>query len=100
MRQAAKVDANSAEIISAFRKLGCSVLPMHTLKNACDCAVGLNGKTVLVEIKDGKKPPSQKRLTAGESKFHAEWKGAIFIVYDIEDVINLVKGLERNLTTP
>lgn len=95
MMRAAKVDGNSAEIIAAFRKFGCSVLPMHQLKNACDCAIGLNKKTVLVEIKDGRRPASQRKLTIGESKFHDSWKGAIHIVEDLSDVIALVKALER-----
>lgn len=89
------MDGNSAEIIAAFRKFGCSVLPMHTLKNACDCAIGLNNKTVLVEIKDGSKPPSGRQLTKGERKFHEQWKGGVHIIEDLGDVIALVRALER-----
>jgi hypothetical protein len=95
VRLAAKVDGNSAEIIGYFRKFGCSVLPMHTPKNAVDCAIGLNKRTVLVEIKDGRKTASQRKLTKGESRFHEGWKGAICVVQDLEDVIALVKALEK-----
>ena len=96
MRRAAKTDANHQEIVSAFRKLGCSVLLLHTVGGGCpDICVGLNRKSVLVEIKDGNKPPSARTLTKDEQKFHEEWKGSLFIVENIGDVIDLVSGLER-----
>ncbi len=96
MRRAAKVDANHAEIVSAFRKFGCSVLPLHVVGGGCpDLAVGKNSKTVLVEVKDGSKPPSARSLTKDEQKFHEEWRGSVFVVENLGDVIALVKGLEK-----
>jgi hypothetical protein len=96
MRRAAKVDANHQEIVAAFRKFGCSVLPLHTVGGGCpDICVGKNRKSVLVEIKDGNKPPSARALTKDEQKFHDEWKGSLFVVEGIGDVIALVNGLER-----
>lgn len=96
MRRAAKVDSNQKEIVSAFRKFGCSVLMLHTVGHGCpDLAVGKNRKTVLVEVKDGAKTPSQRELTTDEEKFHAEWKGSVFVVENLSDVIALVKGLEK-----
>lgn len=96
MRRAAKVDSNHAEIVSAFRKFGCSVLPLHTVGGGCpDICVGKNRKSVLVEIKDGNKPPSARELTKDEQKFHEGWLGSLFIVKGLDDVIALVKGLER-----
>lgn len=96
MRRAAKVDANHGEIVAAFRKFGCSVLPLHTVGGGCpDMAVGKCKKTVLVEVKDGNKPPSARALTKDEQKFHDEWLGGVFVVENLSDVIALVKGLER-----
>ena len=96
MRRAAKVDRNQAEIVAAFRKFGCSVLPLHTVGSGCpDICVGLNKKSVLVEIKDGSKPKSDRELTKDEEKFHNEWRGSLFVVESLEDVIALVKGLEK-----
>ena len=96
MRRAAKIDSNQQEIVAAFRKLGCSVLPLHTVGGGCpDIAVGKNRKTVLVEIKDGNKTASRQQLTKDEQKFHAEWLGSLFVVKNISDVIALVQGLER-----
>ena len=96
MRRAAKIDTNHTEIVSAFRKLGCSVLPLHTVGGGCpDIAVGKHSKTVLVEIKDGNKSSSRKKFTKDEEKFHEEWLGSVFVVESVEDVIALVKALER-----
>ncbi len=96
MRRAAKTDSNHQEIVAAFRKFGCSVLHLASVGGGCpDICIGLNHKSALVEIKDGKKPPSARALTKDEQKFHEEWKGSLFIVEDLEDVINLVRGLER-----
>jgi len=69
---------------------------LHTVGHGCpDIAVGKNKKTVLVEIKDGNKVKSAKELTKDEQKFHDEWKGSLFIVENLGDVIALVNGLER-----
>ncbi len=96
VRRAAKIDANHAEIVGAFRKFGCSVLLLHHVGNGCpDICVGKNRKTVLVEIKDGSKPPSARELTKDERKFHDEWKGSVFVVGSLSDVIALVNGLDR-----
>jgi len=95
-RIAARVDKNQKEIVEAFRRFGCSVLHLHTVGHGCpDICVGLNKKSVLVEIKDGSKTKSGKELTADEQKFHNEWKGSLFIVENLGDVIALINGLER-----
>ena len=94
MRIAARVDANQNEIVSAFRKFGCSVLPLHAIGHGCPDILVSKHKTALVEIKDGKKPPSARALTKDQEKFHAEWKGQIFVVKDLGDVIATVKWVE------
>lgn len=58
-----------------------------------DCVVGRWHKTVLVEIKDGKKPPSARKLTPEEIRFKREWKGHYVIVESVDDVIFTVKHL-------
>jgi Holliday junction resolvase len=96
MRRAAKIDSNHTEIVAAFRKLGCSVLPLHAVGGGCpDVCVGKNKKSVLVEIKDPNKVKSKRELTADQIKFHGEWLGSLFVVETLGDVIDLVKGLER-----
>ena len=96
MRIAARTDRNQQEIVSAFRKFGCSVLILSQVGHGCpDILIGYRNKNALVEIKDGKKTASGKKLTQDEQKFHGEWRGLVVEVHDLEDVINLVKALEK-----
>jgi hypothetical protein len=68
MRRAAKTDDNQTEIVTALRKVGAYVLITSQLKNAFDILVCYNGRIHIAEIKDGTKPPSQRKLTEGELK--------------------------------
>lgn len=87
MKTAARTDANQKEIVTALRKIGCYVLPTHQLKSAFDLLVAYRGKLFIMEIKDGTKPPSQRRLTPGEMKCKkdVESAGAKYWVIDSVD---------------
>ena len=95
MRIAAKVDRNQAEIVEAFRKFGCSVLPLHQMGKGCpDILVAKRQKSVLVEIKDGNKCASGQKLTPDQIIFHSEWRGRIVVINNLVGVCDLVKELE------
>ena len=86
-----RVDSNQKYIVDGLRKFGATVLHTHTLKNAFDILVGYEGRDFKMEIKDGKKPPSQRKLTAGELKFKNEWKGSEYhIVISLEEAIRII----------
>jgi len=68
LRRNARVDANQSEIVKALRKHGAHVLITSQLKNAFDILVGYKGKLYIVEIKDGSKVKSNRKLTQGEQK--------------------------------
>lgn len=86
-----RVDSNQKYIVDGLRKFGATVLHTHTLKNAFDILVGYEGKDFKMEIKDGKKPPSQRKLTTGELKFKNEWKGSEYhIVMSLEEAIRVI----------
>lgn len=68
MRIAAKVDTNQREIVAVLREMGAAVIITSMLKNAFDILVGYQGNLYMVEIKDGTKPPSARKLTDGEAK--------------------------------
>lgn len=91
MRTAARKDANHTQIVNLFKKLGWSVLDIAQLKNCCDIFVSKRHTTIAIEIKDGEKTPSQRKLTPGELKFKDEWMGLYEIVICEEDVININK---------
>lgn len=88
-RRAAKVDDNQKEVVALFRKLGWTVLIISQLKNCCDIIISKNGRTVAVEIKDGAKQPSQRKLSDGEIKFRDNWQGEYALIETQEDVIIL-----------
>ena len=88
-RRAAKVDDNQKQVVTLFRKLGWYVLIISQLKNCCDIIVSKNDITIAIEIKDGKKPPSGRKLSEGELKFKSEWQGLYELVVCDEDVINI-----------
>jgi hypothetical protein len=53
--------------------------------------VGYNGYTILFEVKDGDKPPSQRKLTEAEEKFFMEWKGGMLaIVNSVQEALDIL----------
>ncbi len=94
MRRAARVDDNQPAVVKLYRKLGCSVAVTSNQGDGFpDIVIGINNKTVLVEIKDPAKPPSKRKLTDDQVIFHENWKGDIRVVETDQDVINHVNEL-------
>lgn len=90
-RYAAKIDANQPEIVSALRKAGCFVQPLHTVGGGVpDLLVGRAGVNHLLEIKDGSKPPSARRLTPDQVEWHALYRGTVHIVTSIDEALKAV----------
>lgn len=85
MRRAARRDDNEQEIVKALRKAGAFVAYIDT---PCDLIVGYQTKTILLEVKDGSKPPSARKLTPNEQKFFDEWTGGpLFIVTCVDEAL-------------
>ncbi len=95
MKTAAKVDANQKEIVEYARSKGFSVLIISQLKNCCDIIIAKDGYTIAVEVKDGAKSPSQRRLTEGEQKFRDSWQGAYRIVMSVDDIDSLITHIDN-----
>jgi Holliday junction resolvase len=91
-RRAARIDDNQNEIVKLFRKLGWTVLIISQLKNCCDIMVSKSGRTIAVEIKDGEKIPSKRKLSEGEEKFRDSWQGEYKLVICNDDVIDINKS--------
>jgi hypothetical protein len=51
-----------------------------------DGIVGKYGINVMIEVKDGSKPPSKRLLTDDEAKFHRDWRGWVEVVENEKDV--------------
>jgi hypothetical protein len=88
MRRAARRDDNEQEIVKALRKAGAHVAYLDT---PADLLVGYRGRTIILEVKDGNKPPSARKLTPNEQKFHDEWTGgALHIVTCTKEAIDVL----------
>ena len=88
-----RTDANHKEIVDAIRKIPfLSVFSTHAIgKGFPDIVIGYKGINYLVEIKDGAKTKSQKKLTEDEIKFHQSWFGQIIVCECVKDVLQLLK---------
>lgn len=93
MRRAARVDDNQNEIVEALRAIGATVRVVTQGGGLPDLMVGFRGQTVLMEVKDGKKPPSARTLTPAEQKFFDEWRGGLLIV--VNSVDEAIAALKR-----
>jgi hypothetical protein len=91
MRRAARRDDNEKEIVAAMREAGAYVKVIND-EGLFDLLVSYRGKTMLIEVKDGSKPPSARRLTDAEQKFHDEWPGSdLYIVNSVEEALALLR---------
>jgi hypothetical protein len=98
MRRAARVDDNQPSIVKALRKMGATVELLHQVGSGCpDLLVGFRQRTILIELKDGDKAPSDRRLTPDQLKWHSEWRGGpLAVVCDVDGAIRALKSLEQS----
>ena len=93
-RWARRVDSNHAEVVGWFEDLHCSVINVSRTPCGFDLVVGYGGLSICVEVKDGKKSPSRRKLSDTEKKVHDRWTGGARIVKDMQDVITTVQTLQ------
>lgn len=99
MRRAAKVDANHVEIVEALKAVGASVVSLASVGRGCpDLLVGFRGKTYVMEVKDGAKPPSRQKLTDDQNKFVGLWRGQYALVTNVNDALRAVGAHVSALT--
>jgi hypothetical protein len=56
--------------------------------------IGYQGKTLLIEVKDGKKAPSAQKLTTDQQDWHANWRGGrLAVVNSIDAAIKELNDL-------
>jgi hypothetical protein len=91
MRKRARVDGNHAELVQALRQAGCTVQSLAAIGNgAPDLLVGVGGRNLLVEVKNGAKPPSHRRLTPDEATWHQQWRGQVVVVATVDEALAVV----------
>jgi len=91
MRRRAAVDANQSEIVAALRAVGGSVVDLSSVGAGCpDVLCGYRGVNYAVEIKDGDKFKSQRKLTPAQVQFHAAWRGQICVVETVDEALRAI----------
>ena len=101
--RASRTDGNHTEIVARYRSHGFSVFSTHDVPGELDLVVGGCGVDCRVEIKDGAKPPSKRRLTPAERETIATWRGRKpVIIESVDDVDAHVAAIraERTYTPP
>ena len=84
--RAARVDQNHDQVVTALRAAGATVQSLAGVgKGVPDLLVGYQGQTLLLEVKDGFKPPSKRALNEDQLRWHGNWKGGALAVVDSPD---------------
>jgi hypothetical protein len=92
--RARRKDANHNSVGDHLRSLGWSVLDLSSAGDGIpDMAVGRPGFAALVEVKDGSKPPSKRKLTPDEQRVKDNWEGPYVIALDPEDAAAKLQAL-------
>lgn len=93
-RFARQVDANQVEVVACLRALGAQVAHTHTVGAGFpDLVVHFKGTVYLMEVKDGWKVPSARKLTPAELAFAASMP--VFLVECAEDAAEVLRGMRE-----
>lgn len=97
--RARRTDDNLSAVVAAYRKLGFSVWVCNSM---VDCVVGYGGIAELVEVKDGDKPPSARKLTPAQIAFRKTWTGGVRLIQSLDDVaihVSNIRQRHQDITT-
>lgn len=91
MRNRARLDANQNKIVEQLRSIGVTVQSLASIGKGCpDLLLGFKGKNYLVELKDGEKTESKKRLTPDEKQWIEKWRGQVNKCENIDEILKLI----------
>lgn len=120
MARARRVDGNQVILTRAIREKGYSVSITSSLGSGFpDLVVGaegisivgnvdeiisklkdvqglriIRGVNLILELKDDTQPPSKRKLTSAEEKWHKAWKGQKIIIENEQQIDDLLKPLD------
>ena len=73
--------------------MGASVLSLAAVGKGCpDLLVYRAGRLFMLEVKDGDKPPSARKLTPDQVIFHRIWP--VYVVKNVEEAIEVTGGMK------
>ena len=87
MRRAARTDANHTEIVKAIKSCGFVVHDTSAVGGGFPDLTAWRAThgVVLIEVKDGNKPPSKRTLTPDQIKFARQFP--VTVITSVSDVI-------------
>ena len=92
MTYAKRVDVNQNEIVLALRAVGVEVFISSGIGHGFpDLVCDFYGKLLLIEVKDGSKPPSKRKLTRAEDDFYGKWHLHMSIVGSVSEALGLAR---------
>lgn len=91
-KYARRVDDNQSDIVKALRACGAVVRVVTQGDGIPDLLVGYRGYTILIEVKDGSKSPSHRKLTEAEQEFFDKWTGGMLVIVNsVEEALDVLK---------
>lgn len=97
--QAARVDENQPDIVATLRKLGFAVECTHMVGNGFfDLTCSKGGLNIIVEVKNGLKPPSAREYTDKQRRFNFSWQGLRCVVTCAADCVRLAESVNAMLS--
>lgn len=99
MRRAARTDANHAAVVGCLKACGCEVQSLAAVGDGVADLLVYHRSTrrlLLIEVKDGDKVPSKRKLTADQVEWHKRWPVAV--VERVEDVPGLLSPRQTTET--
>lgn len=94
MRRAARTDRNQQDVIDALRRVGASVCDTSRLGEGFpDLVVGFRADNFMLEVKDGTKPPSARKLTLAEEEFINNWRGTVYVVNNVDEALQAIGAI-------
>ena len=91
MQKISRVDENQPEIVKALRQAGATVQSLAAVGKGCpDLLVAYCVQNYLVEVKDGNKPPSARKLTREQEIWHKLWQAPVYVVKNTAEALSVV----------
>ena len=86
-------DANHNLIANEFTARGATFQDLSQYPKQLDGLVGFRGINRWIEIKDGDKPPSARKLTPAENEIFETWGGTVERVETTKDVERVLRAM-------
>jgi hypothetical protein len=93
VRRAARTDSNHAAVVKALRAAGCLVQSLAAVGDGVPdllVASPFTRALHLLEVKDGAKSASRRKLTPDEERFVKEWGAHVSVVLNVDDALTVV----------